>query len=154
MHQTATYDVFGTATSPTTLTAAFVAGNTELALFFKKLSLDVEYTPGENNAYAQILIEYSRDPVDHRTPTNWFPFATAIPATTQVDIYAQGGDVMTTTAGTPINVPTKNTSTAAQVVTAHISPDTDLNANWIRIRCKEIFASTAGTLYVSMNLQG
>lgn len=162
--EVANYDLIGTAASPATLTSSFAGNvsNAEIALHFRKLALEVTYTPAETGAtYAQILLEYSNEPLSavngstgDTALSRWRPFATAVPGTTQVDVYAQGGDQMGTTSGTPINVPTSGSSTSGQAVTVHFAPDTDLNATWIRVRVKEKFTTTAGTIYVGVSLRG
>ena len=161
MQQEAKYNLIGTPSSAATLTAAF-GGNTSgaiLALGYRRLALDIDYTPGEDNAYAQILIQYSNEELSDANGSNgasdladWRAFATSVPGTTQVDVYGQGGDQMSTTAGTPINVPTSGTSTASQAMKLHIAPDVDLNARWIRVLVKEKFTSTAGTIHVACSL--
>lgn len=145
-------DVFGTNASPTTLTDSLVAGNAMLAKDFSRLSLDVKYTPNTNSAYAQILVEYSNDDLNHSGPTNWYQFVAVLPATTQVDVYASTGDQLGAGSGTPFNVPTSATSVAAEVITVHLSPDTELNAKWVRVRAKEVGGSSAGTLHVRLSL--
>ncbi|MFA6018480.1 MAG: hypothetical protein WC776_04865 [Patescibacteria group bacterium] len=155
MHTQISQDVIGSPSSPVTLTAAFAdnIGDTMLALYFRRVSLDVQYTPAVTGSYLQLILEYSNDDKMSASPT-FYPFATVVPATTQVDVYAQGGTQMSTASGTPIDIPTAATSTAAQVVTTHIAPDTELLATWIRVRAKEITTGAFGTAFVRMTLQG
>lgn len=149
------YDEIGTEAAPVTLTATFAGnvGKSLLALYMKKVGFNVTYVPAVTGSYCQLLLEYSQEDPNTVTPTKWKPLTTAIPGTVEVDIYAQGGTNMGTNSGTPINIPTPNTSTAAQTVVTHIMPDTDLNATFIRVRAQEKTSGAFGTLYVGVQFQ-
>lgn len=155
--QVSLYNAIGTRSSPATLTAAF-SGNTSgafLAIHLKKIALDVLYTPVTTGASANIILEYSQDPLNVSQPTNWQQLTVSIPATTEVDVYAAGGTGMGTGSGTPIVIPTTGTSTGSVPYTPHIAPDTDLIANWVRVKALENNANSSfGTLWVGLSMQG
>ena len=156
MHNQIAQDVIGTEAAPVTLTTAFAdtVGSTMLAKNFNKLALDVKYTPAAAGAtYVQLIVEYSDEDIGHGTPSNWKQYVTSVSASTQIDVYGQSGLSMGTVSGTPIIIPTSGSAVAAQAITVHINPDTDLVAHWVRVRAKEVTTGAAGTLYVRMALQ-
>lgn len=154
MHISQNYNAFGSEVSPTTLTASFVAGSTIFAKGFKKVAFDIKYAPVTTNAYAQILFEYSNEDKNTASPVYWKPLSVEISSTVEADVYAAGGTNMGTASGTPINVPAPNTSTGAVTYTAHVTPDTDLVANFIRVKVLENQAAASfGTISVVASLQ-
>lgn len=147
----ATYNTLGTFAAPVTLTNEYGA-NTGSALFsryFGKLHLGGKYTPGANNSYFAVLVEVSNDPIYGDLPTNWEPMTVQVGATTEIDVYADGGAL--TTAGIPIIVPGDKTSTSGTAISWNW--DGDINANWVRVSVKENVGSNNGTVNVEVTLK-
>lgn len=154
MHNYQHYALIGTDAVPVTLTANFTdnLGSPIYIEGFKKLALDWAYKPGENGAVCSVILEYSLED-KMSIPTVWHQFSTAIPATTEVDIYNLGGTGMGTDQGTPFIIPKGGASVAGTTYTPHAMPDTDLVGVWLRAKANETFVTTAGTLYLGGGIQ-
>jgi len=144
----ASYNVIGTAAAPATLTAAFT-GNTSagiLAKYLRFLTLDVGYTPATTNAYVVMVTEVSDDEIT-ATPTNWYPIAAQSTATTENDVFTDGGTGMGTASGIPDIIPGDKTSVIARKVTA--SYWKEIHNNWVRVKLLESgVSSDYGTVNV------
>jgi hypothetical protein len=146
----AVYNVIGTPAAPATLTATF-AGNTSagiLAKYLRYITLDVGYTPAEANAFVVMVTEVSDDEITD-TPTNWYPIAAQSTATTENDVFTDGGTGMGTASGIPDIIPGDKTSTAARKVTP--SYWKEIHNNWVRVKLLESgVATTYGTVSVQL----
>lgn len=134
--QTAT-DFIGNSTTPATLTAAF-AGNRTNKLSVERadeLNLEVQYTPGANNQYIELLIETSSD------GTNWKKYPAHLISTTENQVY----DI-------PIVIPGDKVSTASTA--ENFGATVELNHIWIRVSVRErtnagADPSTFGTIWIN-----
>lgn len=146
-----TYAVIGTNATAATLTAAFADNRgTFLSAFHKNLHLDVKFTPGANNQFLLLLVEYSND-YGTSAPTNFFPLTTQVPATTELDVYADSGTSMGTASGIPIVIPGDKTTTSGTAVTA--AYDLEINARWVRLSVRDSGSANFGSasVYATLN---
>lgn len=147
------YNALGTPTAPVTLTAAF-SGNryVQLCEGFKRFRLEGAFVPGSGstNQQARILVETSGD-YGTESPANWYPITVDISGTTEIDVYADGGDGMGTASGIPIVIPGDKTSTAGTSVDFS-TPNKDLCSRWIRISARDSGSANFGTLFVRLTL--
>lgn len=135
-HQT-TFDSIGNSTTAATLTAAY-GGNTSSKYKVERadeLNLEVQYTPGADNQYVEILIETSVN------GTNWKVFPTQIASTTEVQTFAN-----------PIVVPGDKISVSGTA--ENMGAFLDLNHIWLRVSAREKTnaggtPSTFGTVWIT-----
>lgn len=140
------YDVIGTATTSSTLTAVYT-GNTKIirAAYLDNLHLDVSYTPSAGpNRYSSILVEGSND-----GGTTYFPISIvdtdATTNTLRLSVRDMDGNV-----GVPVEVPGDRVSAA--FVTYKGMIDLPINSELIKISAKENDVANFGKLYVRATL--
>lgn len=152
MRTQTTYDTIGTFAAPATLTAAFSGnqGGHLLAAHFRHLHIGGKFTPGTNNEVVYLLVEVSQDPIYGSAPTNWEQLTVQVAATTEVDVFNDGGTGMSTASGIPLVFPGDKTSTSGTAVP--INYDMDINANWVRVAAKSSLGAGFGTANVCVSL--
>ena len=139
MEQT-TSNLIGTSATLATLTAAYSGNVTNKirAKGFNKLQLEIKYSAGVANQFAQVLLETSPD------GTNWFIYPTQLASTTENQVYDN-----------EISVPGDRVSVVgtAEVMGAYA----DLNHEWIRVSARErknddTAATVFGSIWVSATM--
>lgn len=146
------YYIRGSQASPVTLTASYVASSTVLARHKRNMRIEGTYTPAATNSVLHVLVEFSNDPLDTVTPTHWRPLDVQVAATTEIDLYADGGTGMSTRAGIPIIIPGDKTSSIAEVIDWDWSNSESLSVNWIRVSFKEVTTGEFGTTDCEISL--
>ena len=134
-----TYDAIGTAVTSSTLTTAYTGNRKVLSVGnLENLHLDIDYMPGGPNQYAYVLIEGSND-----NGTTYFPMATKVIGTTEIDVYVEDTDG---NAGIPMIIPGDKTSASGTYYKS--MSDFDLVADHVRISAKESTQTSAGKIYI------
>lgn len=137
-------NLFGAQNARFGLTGNLSARRTFVVKGMDKVILNAVYQPGENNAYAVVLIECSID--DGQI---YFPLASRVVGTTEVDVFADGGTGMgSATSGIPHVFPGDKTSTIGQAVTSTLAEFENTACTHYGISVKDVYSSTSGTIYI------
>lgn len=136
------YSVFGTAASPKTLTAAYVADTNAIQVFdgFSKCTIEVSFTPGGNGEFCDVLVETSED-VTNGIPTVFFPFSeygfpSAVPVAAYIGVE-----------GVPYESP-RDVATPQAATNYKRSYTVDVTAKYLRFTVKSTAGANFGTAWV------